>query len=375
MENCIRDLEGLFACVAGAAFRGRAKIGLGTSAALQIDLIDPCLEPSWDENAEQLKNATVFHGAEWARVLRETYGHRPFYAKRRIDGGLPVLLPLMEVRSWLTGTRGVSLPFTDFCDALGPSRDPELFERLCSLGLSRNWKYLEFRGDGLIPENAKPSTHFLAHELDLSPGIAAVEKGIAGAAIGATRKAKSSGLIPKITHSLEGMRAYYKLHAVTRRRHGLPPQPWRFFRNIHRNLVAKGQGFVAAAEHEGKTIAGAVFLHTRKHAVYKFSASDYSFQLMRPANLVMSSAIHHLAEIGCERLHFGRTSEDNDGLRRFKRAWGAEEKRIAYYRYDLRRDQWASAPDRVAGPHNAFFRRMPTTINRAFGALLYPHLD
>ena len=38
------------------------------------------------------------------------------------------LLPLMEVDSWLTGRRGISLPFTDECEPLYP--DAESFKNL-----------------------------------------------------------------------------------------------------------------------------------------------------------------------------------------------------------------------------------------------------
>ena len=375
MDLCLGDLDGLFACVAGMAPLGRAKMEPGTPAKVQRDLINPCTDPRWAAHAPTHPKATVFHGEPWARVLQESYGHRPFYVWCRSENGAPVLLPLMEVRSWLTGKRGVSLPFTDFCECLGGEIAPELFEELCELGARRGWRHLEFRGRSLVPPMAKPSISYLVHELDLSGGFAAVEKRMAGSALGATRKARSCGVTAEITDSLEAMRAYYRLHAGTRRRHGLPPQPWRFFENIHRSLISHGSGFLAMAQHQGRVVAGAVFLYSQKQAVYKFSASDYAFQLVRPANLVMATAIRHLAELGCDSLHFGRTSGDNDGLRRFKRAWGTEEQKLDYYRYDLRRRAWTTAPERVSGPHNAFFRRMPATLNRVFGALLYPHLD
>ena len=375
MELSIGDIEGFCECVMGAAAHRRWRLGLGACVELQTDLIDPCVDPSWAEHVANHADATVFHGSGWARVLQATYGHRPFYACARNGDGKAALVPLMEVRSWLTGARGVSLPFTDCCDGLGAKREQELFEKLCKLAVNRRWKHLEFRGKGIVPHDATPSTHFLVHQLDLSRGFDAVEKGISGSAQGATRKARSNGVRARIEHSIEGMRAYYRMHAATRRRHGLPPQPWSFFQNVHRHLISEGLGFIAVAEHEGRAIAGAVYFHNGKHAMYKYSASDFAFRNLRPANLVMSTAIRHLVELGCQSIHFGRTTEENEGLRRFKRAWGGEETRLPYYRFDIRRNTWVTSPHCVEGAHNSFFRRMPAAINRALGGLLYPHLD
>ncbi len=51
---------------------------------------------------------------------------------------------MMEVRSWLTGKRGVSLPFTDTCDPLGAPTDA-LFDEVTRYGAAQGWKYWESR--------------------------------------------------------------------------------------------------------------------------------------------------------------------------------------------------------------------------------------
>ena len=74
-------------------------------------------------------------------------------------------------------------------------------------------------------------------------------------------------------------------------------------------------------------------------AIYKFGASDPKFQELRGNNVVMSRAIEWCAGHGMEALDFGRTETTNDGLRRFKLGWGAEETEIQYSRYDPRENQ------------------------------------
>ena len=60
------------------------------------------------------------------------------------------LLPFMEIRSWLTGTRGVSLPFTDECAPILPDGMPfdEAAREVISQAESRRWRTIEYRGRG-----------------------------------------------------------------------------------------------------------------------------------------------------------------------------------------------------------------------------------
>ena len=64
------------------------------------------------------------------------------------------------------------------------------------------------------------------------------------------------------------MRDFYRLHARTRRRHGLPPQPFSFFSNIHSEVIKPGLGFVVLAKNASKVVAGAVFFYTATRPQY-----------------------------------------------------------------------------------------------------------
>ena len=168
---------------------------------------------------------------------------------------------------------------------------------------------------------------------------------------------------------------YFSLHCVTRKRHGLPPQPARFFAEINQQIIAARSGFVATARWMGQPIAGAVFLHSGRRAIYKYGASDYAFQSLRPNNLLFWSAIRECCQRGFESLHFGRSSINNDGLRRFKRSFGAVERPLHYARYHFGRAAWVCTSDRAQNIVNGLFRLLPVGMLRALGRLLYPHLS
>jgi len=341
-----------------------------------MEVVDPCAEAAWDEEALSHADGTVFHSSAWARVLARTYGHRAQYCRFSNGGKLIALVPLMELRSPLSGSRGVSLPFTDFCKPLmwAQCDGARLAENLAALARERKWKYFEIRGAGVAPAGATPSVAFYAHSVKLG-ATENLFTSLDPAVRRAVRKAEKSGIEATIAGSRAAMLDFYRLHVRTRRRHGLPPQPISFFVNIQEQVFEKGLGFISMVRAGGTAVAAAVFLCHGKKAIYKYGASDEAYQSARPNNLAMWHGMRHLAGNGYETLHMGRTSLDNDGLRQYKLGWGAEESRLEYFKYDTAAAAWTTSGDRVSGIHNVVFGRLPLSINRVLGRLIYPHLD
>ena len=339
--------------------------------------VDPLGCSEWDARVASHPQSTIFHGAGWARVLRDTYGHRPFYIARQEGRRLAGLLPVMEVSSWLTARRGVSLPFTDFCPALkGAGCDQEdLFRKAMELGGQRRWKTFECRDFDAAWEGSRPSVSYYGHAIDLGVSRERLFQSCEASVRRGVRKAERMGVRVDFDVGEDSMRMFFALHCGTRRRHGLPPQPWRFFLNIQRFLLSLGQGFIATARWEGRPLAAAVFFHDERQALYKFGASDYAFQRLRPNNLLMWGAMNHCAERGLATLNLGRTSLSNAGLRRFKIGLGAIEEEIRYAKYDFSSKQFVRDVDRVEGWFNQVFAHLPLPVLRLSGVVLYPHLS
>jgi CelD/BcsL family acetyltransferase involved in cellulose biosynthesis len=346
-------------------------------------------DPDWSFYSNHVSchsRANVFHTGAWAKLITQTYQHRPMILRLgaatgdRFADSSPQqaqVLPIMEINSSLTGRRGVSLPYADECAPL--CEDPLLFSRLLQeatrFGEKRRWRHLECRGGANLLARCQPSIRYYGHRLTLDQPVDQLLAACGSAIRRGIRKAEREGVRVEFTGSAQGMREYFRLHGLTRRKHGLPSQPWLFFLNLHRELIDKGSGFVALAQIGCKAIAGAVFLSHRNHAIYKFGASDPAFQGMRPSNLVMWRGIERLARDGYQVLEFGRTSLSNEGLRRFKLGWGTQEYLIEYLRWSIRGKRFVQVRDRVSGWHNPVFRLLPSICSRWLGAILYRHLD
>ena len=340
-------------------------------------VVDPLRYPGWDLLVAAHPQASIFHGTGWARVLRQTYGHTPVYICRFDGQQLAGLVPIMEVSSPWTGRRGVSLPFTDFCPALNTRKQDgrALYEAAMDSGRERHWRYLECRSASDGWAGASPSLAFHGHVIDLSAGVDDLFKRLDSAVKRGIRKAEAAGLQVDFSSSSEAMETFYALHCRTRRRHGLPPQPFRFFGNIQRHILDAGRGFVATARLKDQPLAGGVFFCHGRQALYKFGASDYAFQQLRPNHLMMWAAMRHCATGGVLALHLGRTSLANEGLRRFKLSLGASEEAVQYCKYDFSAERFVGGVDQAEGWFNQIFARLPLPLLRLAGRILYRHLS
>jgi len=340
-----------------------------------LDVVNPVSSPLWDEALEACPGASFFHTAKWARVLADSYGYKPVYF---CSGGTPlsVLVPLMEVSSFLSGKRGVSLPFSDYSSPLfDRMKDPmEVMDHLIHLGKTAMWKYIEIRDPDRFKDEIPTFDIYIGHALDLTGTEEALYSGFRDSTKRSIRKARNEGVEARRLTSLESVREFYRLNCMTRRTHGLPPQPWKFFRNVYGHVISKGLGFVVLASRGGVNIAGAVYFHFGNKAIYKYGASDKAYQGLRANNLVMWEAIRWCRAAGYGSFCFGRTEPDNQGLLQFKDGWGTTRRAIRYYRYDMKRAAYVAGMPDNAAIYGKIFRALPIPVLRAAGTVLYRHM-
>jgi hypothetical protein len=322
-------------------------------------------------------DATVFHTSAWARVLSETYGYLPIYftfiEKDRFIG----LLPFMEIRSWITGTRGVSLPFTDASAPILPDglRFVEAMAQVIALAESRGWGTVEIRGRAPGMEHLPASTEYLSHDLDLTGGVESLFSRYRPNVQRNIRKAEREGISVSDDGTPDGSTEFYHLNCLTRREHGLPPQPIRFFEHLREHILEKGLGFLLMARHKKKAIAGALFLFSGGKAIFKYGASDRRYQTLRANNLVFRDAIRLLCRKGVRTLSFGRTDFGHEGLRQFKLSWGTSETRVQYVKYDVRSKSYlGGTPTRPSTSWKRTMSMLPIPVLRIIGNVAYRHI-
>lgn len=178
----------------------------------------------------------------------------------------------------------------------------------------------------------------------------------------------------EINNSLSALENFYMMNCYTRRRHGLPPQPLKFFRKLYDIILSKNKGFICISKHNGKGIAAAVFLLIGQKALFKYGASLFQYQNLRPNNILFWESIKYLKDQGFSELNFGRTELENIGLRRFKLGWGTEEKTLNYYRFELGKNGKIYTSTRSLNHRRFPLHRFPIFLLRMIGSIVYKHI-
>lgn len=330
----------------------------------------------WDGLIKDYLSTTIFHTSSWIRVLTETYRYKPFYLSISTGNSLKTCIPLLEIDSIITGKRVVSLPFTDYCEPLTNDLQNigDLFEYLKERGKKAGWKYIELRTGMALPVEYTPASIYHGHVLNLELSEEELYTNLRDTTRRNIQKARKEGVVITAGTSEEAIREFYQLNCLTRRDHGLPPQPYMFFHKIFEHVLSRNLGQVLLASKKGKNIAGAVFFHFNKKVSYKYGASDKRYQHLRANNLIMWDAIRTYRQNGYSDFSFGRTEPENTGLLQFKTGWGAQEIPIYYYKYDLRLQAFVKDVLNLKGFHNRIFSLMPMPILKIAGSMLYRHM-
>jgi len=347
-----------------------------STAKSSISISDPLAHMECERPDAEVDANACFHDCRWAAVLNESYGFKPSYLKIARNGVRLGMLPLMTTSGpFGLRKRGVSLPFTDFCDPYAADKScfEELFNAAVELGRSKGWRFLELRGAaGWLPQTSRSRSYF-GHVLTIDKDDAKLLAAMNDSTRRNIRNAQRRNVHYSTDHGWEAMRTYYRLHCRTRKKHGVPPQPIRFFRSLHHHIIENGNGFIALARLNDLIIAGAVFLLYGKRAVFKFGASDERLLFARANDLIIWEAIKECRDRGVKLLYFGRTEPGHLGLRRFKMGFGAREYPISYFRYDINAMKFIvnkNAKEIFGRP----LSRMPQFLLRLVGETAYPFI-
>jgi hypothetical protein len=351
-------------------------LGLGGSATPVYEL-DPLNDPRWDAFVCKHPSASVFHTTNWLKALQNAYGYDPVVLTTcPRQAALTNGLVYCRVKSWLTGRRLVSLPFSDHCEPL-VNNAVELDDLLLKVRDqvdNGRWNYIEIRPTSFQPSSRtgfdKSLTYWL-HRLNLSASMqelfhhfhqSCVQRKI--------RRAEREKLKYEEGTSELLLQKFYKLLVITRRRLFLPPQPRCWF---HALIASFGNDLkIRVVSKDDLPVASIVTIAHGRSVVYKYGCSDARFNRFGGMALLLWNTIQEAQGKGLNELDMGRSDGDNFGLRSFKEHWGAVGTQLNYWRY----------PHQIVGlPHSwqkSVLRRLvpatPNSVLRTVGKFLYGHI-
>ncbi len=308
--------------------------------------LDPLEDPRWAEFVQRHPRASVFHTPGWLEALRRTYGYEPVvYTTSLPRAELTNGLVFCRVRSWLTGRRLVSLPFSDHCEPLVHNSEEGGFH------------------------GAKT---FYLHRLDLRPSLDALLRSFDKDSVQRKiRRAEREGLTYEGGRSESLLQQLYGLLRITRRRHHLPPQPLDWFRNL---VDCLGEdACIRIASKGGQPVAGILTLSHGKRMVYKYGGSDARLNSLGGMALLYWKTIQDAKQAGTEEFDLGRSDCDNAGLIVFKERWAADRSTLTNWRCPA-----SAKPSLTDGWRIQLAKqissRLPDGMLIVAGKLLYRHI-
>lgn len=330
--------------------------------------INPLTDSRWDAFISCNPSASIFHTSSWLRALQRTYGFTPLAFTYSAPGqDLTNALLFCRVRSVLTGRRLVSIPFADHCQPLAEAEDlPGLLESAHEMFDRDRLKYIELRplnmpahSGGFVPAN-----RYLYHLLDLRPSLDDIQKRFHVDCVRRKiRRANREGLTVETGRSPKLLDSFYRLQVSTRQKHGLPPQPRKWFENLVTEMGEKA--IIMVAYYNSCPVAAILILHHGKVDTYKYGCSDVSENKRGGMQLLLWHAIEDAKFRGMEAMDLGRCDLDAAGLAQFKERWGAEVKELTYYRYPSYTPR--KAPMGLMG-------KLPKSVLKLAGRLFYKHM-
>jgi CelD/BcsL family acetyltransferase involved in cellulose biosynthesis len=299
-------------------------------------------DPRWNDYVDRHPFGCIFHHSAWREVLLRSFPQlKPFYfmaenEDRNVVGAVPVML----VKSMLTGKRLVSLPFSLYNDPLVDS--PEVFNQLrdsvCSQFHAQKTDFMVFRvrfAPSLFQTDhfhdfVGYKNHTLALDADPEKLMAGFQRKSVRKNI---RKAERSGVRVTEVASEEDVRRFFDLNVHTRKKFGTPPQPFSFFRNMWNLLHPKGMIMVHLAWMGKEPVGGLLCLKYKKRVHAEYIGIDDRFQAYSPNMLLFWTAIQEACRQEYRFFEFGGTVASNEGLLLFKRRWGTVEEDIHHFYY------------------------------------------
>lgn len=348
---------------------------------MKVYQVDPIKDPRWSEFIGRHSRASAFHTVAWLKALQQTYGYLPIvFTTTPPNHDLQNGLACCEIKSWLTGGRLVSLPFSDHCEPLFDShQDLEfLLDSLQPELEPRGWKYVEIRpvlwdfGEMKESKPFVPAASYFLHLLDLGRNTAAVFEGLDKDSVQRRiQHAERAGLREQCGTSEELLKQFYDLFVVTRGRHSVPPVPYTWFQNL---IKCKGDSLeIRVACADQTPVAAILTLRFKETLYYKYGCSDVRFKHLGAMPWLLWNAVSAAKRSGALKFDMGRTEESNSGLLTFKNHWVSPSRKLIYWKYPHASffdstDGWGT---RAA---KSIFSYMPPSLLTIAGRLIYRHI-
>jgi len=348
----------------------------------KVMIIDPVKDPQWDPFVLEHPYGLICHTSKWKTVLEKSFPHMKghYFVIKDASSQITAALPIYVVKSWLLGTRLVSIPFATISDLLISDEDDfnKLWHSVLDYSNSVRTKNIELKtlfSSQMIKDDHLDRVSYYKHhylEIDRKP-IELKKKFHKKSVKSAINKALKSNLRINRKNGRQELDTFYKLYLITRKRLKLPPQPYAFFKAIWETFPENFQ--ILLSYHDKQPVSGLAFFKFKERVSTEFAGWDTDCHGSKPNHLLYWEAIKIAGDEGFKIFDFGRTSPNNIGLMNFKRRWGTKEMDLpCYYRSDKKETVQVKENSKGYRATQSICSILPTPVFKMLGNFCYRHL-
>lgn len=307
----------------------------------------------WDAFAEAAEGGTFCHLWAWRDLMEEVLGHPTLYLEARDEAGkLQGLLPLVEVRSRLTGRYLLSLPFLNYGGALGtPEARRALSDRARREAEERKVDLLELRARSPVSTSLQVNRRKVTVLLDLPDDPEVLWKeGIPSKLRNQIRRPRKAGMELRV--GAGELPAFYRVFARTMRDLGTPVLPRSLFEGMRDELGPQVR-FAAVYHDEVPVAAGCGFLFRGEFEItWAGFLREHSREA--PNMLLYWGLMERMIGEGVRVFNFGRCTPGS-GTHRFKKQWGGRDESLPWL-------QWSRGGEEATPDHERRLLRIASSL-------------
>ena len=341
---------------------------MNNAAGLRIGELDAGSVARWEAFVDACPEATFFHRAGWAEVLRRAFGHDSYFLYAEQDGVLCGLLPLGHIRSRLFGNALISTPFCVQGGAIGDAQACAVLEqaaiaRAQTLGVD----YLELRHaqarHGDWPAKRELYVNF-RKALDPDPEVNL--KAIPRKQRAMVRKGIEAGLQGEIDSGVDRL---YAAYSESVRNLGTPVFARRYFETLRAVFGPACEVLTVTRQHQ--TVASVMSFYFRDQVLPYYGGGTALARECKGNDFLYWELMRRACLRGVRLFDYGR-SKVGTGSYSFKKNWGFEPEPLHYEFHLVKARQ---LPDvNPLNPKYRFFieawKRLPLPVSRWLGPFL-----
>jgi FemAB-related protein (PEP-CTERM system-associated) len=339
---------------------------------LLVHELDTANAARWDAFVMACPDATFFHRAGWAEVLRRAFGHETHFLFAEAEGAIRGVLPLGHIRSRLFGNLLISTPFCVLGGAVGDEAARAVLEKAAvdrarSLGVD----VLELRHSRpRHPDWPAKRELYVNFRKAIDPDPEVNLKAIPRKQRAMVRKGIEAGLRGEID---EGVDRLFVAYSESVRNLGTPVFSRRYFETL--KAVFGPDCEILTVTHQGQTVASVLSFYFRDEVLPYYGGGTELARDLKGNDFMYWDLMRRAGERGVRVFDYGR-SKIGTGSYSFKKNWGFTPEPL-HYEFQLVKATRLPEVNPLNPRYRLFieaWKRLPLPVSRWLGPFLARNL-